>query len=170
MLSRRARREPVSLPPPLLSRSCIPGLGEKGLFALLGVALLLVLAGCGTVKSPTEPAPTPGGLQAFTFTQIQTQFFTPICAKAGCHAVGSAPSGLELEAGQSYGNLVGRPATENGTLARVAPGDPDHSYIVLKLRGDPRITGERMPLGGPYLTADQIEGIAARIRAGAPNN
>jgi mono/diheme cytochrome c family protein len=131
---------------------------------------LLLLAGCGTVKSPTEPADPVEGGTALTFTQIQTQIFTPVCAKAGCHAAGSAPSGLVLQAGQSYGNLVGRPATENGTLNRVAPGDPDGSYLILKLRGDPSISGERMPLGGPYLTSDQIAGIAAWIRAGAPDN
>ena len=54
--------------------------------------------------------------------------------------------------------------------ARVSPGNPEASYMILKLRGDPSITGERMPLGGPYLTQEQIEGIAAWIRAGAPNN
>ena len=134
------------------------------------LALSLLLAGCGTVKSPTEPGPAPGGVTALTFTQIQTQIFTPVCAKAGCHAAGSSPSGLVLEAGQSYGYLVGRAAAENCALYRVEPGNPDRSYIILKLRGDPSITGERMPLGGPYLTSDQIEGIAAWIRAGAPNN
>lgn len=138
--------------------------------AILLLSVLLATGGCGTVKSPTEPSSPPGSVPAYTFTQIQTQFFTPICAKAGCHAAGSSPSGLVLEAGQSYGNLVGHPAAENSSLARVAPGDPDHSYMILKLRGDPSITGERMPLGGPYLTSDQIAGIAAWIRAGAPNN
>ena len=130
----------------------------------------LLLAGCGTVKSPTEPPPASGGGTALTFSQIQSQIFTPVCAKAGCHAAGSSPSGLVLEAGQSYGNLVGHPAAENSTLDRVSPGNPDRSYIILKLRGDPSITGERMPLGGPYLSTEQIEGIAAWIRAGAPNN
>jgi mono/diheme cytochrome c family protein len=134
-----------------------------------GALLALLLAGCGTVKSPTEP-PASGGGTAFTFTQIQTQILTPVCAKAGCHAAGSAPSGLVLEAGQSYGLLVGHRSTENGSLDRVSPGDPDRSYLILKLRGDPSITGERMPLGGPYLTSDQIAGIAAWIRAGAPND
>lgn len=130
---------------------------------------LLLLAGCGTVKSPTEP-PQSGGGTAFTFTRIQTQIFTPVCAKAGCHTAGSAPSGLVLEAGQSYGDLVGRASSENSSLDRVSPGNPDRSYLILKLRGDPNITGERMPLGGPYLTSDQIAGIAEWIRAGAPNN
>jgi mono/diheme cytochrome c family protein len=135
-----------------------------------GALLALLLAGCGTVKSPTEPPPASGGGTAFTFTQIQGQIFTPVCAKAGCHAAGSAPSGLVLEAGQSYGLLVGHQSTENGSLDRVSPGNPDRSYLILKLRGDPSITGERMPLGGPYLTSDQIAGIAAWIRAGAPND
>jgi len=130
--------------------------------------LLILVAGCGTVKSPTEPAPAPGGT-AFTFAQIQTQIFTPVCAKSGCHASGSSPSGLVLDAGQSYGNLVGHRAAES-PLDRVSPGNPDGSYIILKLRGDPNITGERMSLGGPYLSPAQIEGIAAWIRAGAPNN
>jgi mono/diheme cytochrome c family protein len=130
----------------------------------------LLLAGCGTVKSPTEPSTPAGGGTAFTYTQIQAQIFTPVCAKAGCHAAGSSPSGLVLAAGQSYGNLVGRSAAENSSLAGVSPGNPDASYIILKLRGDPNISGERMPLGGPYLSADQIAGIAAWIQAGAPNN
>jgi mono/diheme cytochrome c family protein len=137
--------------------------------------LLLILAGtlgCGTVKSPTEPAETPGtGTAALTFSQIQSQIFTPTCAKAGCHAASAASEGLVLEAGQAYGNLVGRPATQNGSLARVAPGDPERSYLILKLRGDPNITGQRMPQDGPpFLTPEQIDGIAAWIRAGAPNN
>jgi mono/diheme cytochrome c family protein len=131
--------------------------------------LLILAAGCGTVKSPTEPAPPASGGTAFTFAQIQTQIFTPVCAKSGCHASGSSPSGLVLEAGQSYGNLVGHRAAES-PLDRVSPGHPDGSYIILKLRGDPSITGERMPLGGPYLSPAQIEGIAAWIRAGAANN
>jgi rubredoxin len=132
--------------------------------------LLPLLAGCGTVKSPTEPQPEAGGAAAFTFSQIQAEIFTPTCAKAGCHAASAASGGLVLEAGRSHGELVGRSATESG-LDRVEPGDPERSYLILKLRGDPSITGQRMPLDGPpYLTPGQIDGIAAWIRAGAPND
>ena len=144
--------------------------GRRGSALLLDGVLLLGALGCGTVKSPTEPPPEPSGGTALTFSQIQAQIFTPTCAKAGCHSAAAASEGLVLEAGQAYGLLVGRPASGNGSLARVEPGSPERSYLILKLRGDPGITGERMPLGGPYLTSDQIAGIAAWIRAGAPND
>jgi hypothetical protein len=134
------------------------------------LGLLALLAGCGTVKSPTEPAPAAGGT-AFTFTQIQQQIFTPTCAKAGCHATSTAQEGLILDAGRSYGLLVRHAATEQSALNRVEPGSPDASYLILKLRGDPSISGLRMPQDGPpFLTAAQIDGIAGWIRAGAPNN
>ena len=63
------------------------------------------------------------------------------------------------------------PRRRRAVLDRVAPGDPERSYLILKLRGAPEITGQRMPLDGPpYLTPGQIDGIAAWIRAGAPND
>ncbi|HEX4966204.1 MAG TPA: hypothetical protein VF173_35675 [Thermoanaerobaculia bacterium] len=131
----------------------------------------ILLAGCGTVKSPTEPPPAAGGGSAFTFSQIQREIFTPTCAKAGCHAAVTASEGLILDAGRSYSLLVGHPATEQSALARVEPGHPERSYIILKLRGDPSISGLRMPQNGPpFLTAAQIDGIAGWIAAGAPNN
>src|SRR3954466_12750458 len=89
---------------------------DKGL--MMGSLALLLLAGCGTVKSPTEPAPAPGGGAAFTFTQIQREIFTPTCAKAGCHAASTAQEGLILDAGQSYALLVRHPATEQSALNR----------------------------------------------------
>ena len=146
--------------------------GWKGIAPLLLVPILLGGLGCGTVKSPTEPPSSPvEGSAAFTFSRIQAEVFTPTCAKAGCHSAAAASQGLVLEAGQAYGFLVGRPATGRGSINRVEPGSPERSYLILKLRGDPSITGQRMPLDGPpYLTAEQIDGIAAWIRAGAPND
>jgi hypothetical protein len=137
--------------------------------AALGLLISIVLAGCGAVKSPTE-LPSGGGA-AFTFSQIQGDIFTPTCAKAGCHAASTASEGLVLDAGRSYSLLVGHPSSEQGALNRVQPGSPESSYLILKLRGDPSISGLRMPRDGPpYLTAEQIDGIAGWIRAGAPNN
>ena len=132
-------------------------------------ALAVCLGGCGTVKSPTEPPPDPGG-PAFTFSRIQTEIFNPNCVKADCHDATTGQNGLVLEAGRSYGLLVNHPALGSSIL-RVAPGDPERSYLIKKLRGDPDITGDRMPQDGPpYLTPEQIAGIAGWIREGAKND
>jgi hypothetical protein len=55
-------------------------------------------------------------------------------------------------------------------VMRVAPGNPDASYLVRKLEGAPGITGQRMPFGGPFLDAAAIQQVRAWIAAGAPNN
>lgn len=143
---------------------------RPGVGGALAALLALSAAGCGTVKSPTAP-PDDGGGMAFTFSQIQAQIFTPTCAKAGCHVTGIAPLGLVLEPGQSFRNLVRVRAQGNPTLNRVEPGDPERSYLIKKLRGDPDIVGDRMPQDGPpFLTPEEVAGIAGWIRAGAPEN
>jgi hypothetical protein len=134
------------------------------------VLAALLLAACGDVKSPTEPSEEPEG-QAFTFAQVQTQIFTPTCAKAGCHSASAGSGGLVLEAGRSYGEIVNRPAVGNSSLDRIEPGDPERSYLIKKLRGDPDVTGARMPLDNPgSLTQEQMDGIVGWVLAGAPND
>jgi hypothetical protein len=136
---------------------------------LLLLGSLLATAACGTVKSPTEPPAGPEGAP-FTFSQIQINIFTPVCAKAGCHDAATAQNGLVLAVGQSYGLLVNHESL-GSALPRVTPGDPERSYIIKKLRGDPDISGDRMPQDGPpYLTPEQIAGIAGWIREGARND
>jgi len=51
----------------------------------------------------------------------------------------------------------------------VAPSDPDNSYLYMKISGDPRIVGERMPFGGT-ISAAEIEAVRAWIVAGARND
>jgi hypothetical protein len=134
------------------------------------LSLALLLAACGSVKSPTEPE-EPGGGTALTFAQIQAQVFTPSCAKSGCHDAATASGGMVLAAGRSYAEIVNRVSSERSTLDRIEPGDPERSYLVKKLRGDPDIAGSRMPLDRPGgLPQDQIDGIIAWVRAGAPND
>ncbi len=138
--------------------------------ALAAVLQVLATACGGAVRGPTEPSSIPPG-SALSFSQIQGQIFTPSCAKAGCHAASSGAGGMVLAAGVSYAQIVGRPAPEDPQIDLVKPGNADASYLVRKIRGDPTISGSRMPLDGPpFLTPQQIAGIEGWIQAGAPNN
>ncbi|HEY0784042.1 MAG TPA: hypothetical protein VGE98_16410, partial [Thermoanaerobaculia bacterium] len=147
-------------------------LRAAGIGRPLFLSAALVLAACGgKVKSPTEPPAGGTGGQAFTFSQVQSQIFTPNCAKAGCHTSVSQTGGMVLEAGKAYAQIVGHPANENPSLNRITPGDPERSYLVKKIRGDADIAGQRMPQDGPpYLTQAQIDGVISWVKAGAPNN
>ncbi len=64
-----------------------------------------------------------------------------------------------------YEYAVGRPALEKPDRLRIAPGDPDVSFLVDKLRN--REVSTQMPLGAEPLAEDEIAQIEAWIRDGA---
>ncbi len=99
------------------------------------------------------------------FQSIQDNVFTPICSK--CHIGASAPEGLQLDATHSYNLLVGVASVEEPSLERVRPGDPDHSYMMLKIEGAPGIDGGQMPLGETPLPQATIDAIRQWITEGA---
>ena len=143
----------------------------KATRTLAALLALLVLA-CGELASlPTEPEPPPGDTPdpSATFTRVQQQIFTPSCAFAGCHGEINTQEQLLLVPGQSFSNVVNRPSVQS-QLDRIEPGAPDSSYLFLKVTGSPFITGDRMPLGGPNLSVEQITLLRDWIRRGAPND
>lgn len=100
-----------------------------------------------------------------TFAQVQETVFDVSCALSGCHRDSAWPN---LSAGQAYNNIVNVESSRG--IALVEPGDPDNSYLYLKLLADADIDGDRMPPGGPYLTPDALETVRAWIEKGAPND
>ncbi|OFV82126.1 MAG: hypothetical protein A2Y78_09795, partial [Acidobacteria bacterium RBG_13_68_16] len=100
-----------------------------------------------------------------TLSAIQAQIFTPICAS--CHPPNQ---GMDLRAGQTFASVVGVSSSEQPSLQRVKPGDPDNSYLYRKITGAAGITGVQMPFGGPPLSAAQIQLIHDWILAGAQDN
>jgi hypothetical protein len=142
----------------------------------LWTALLLLSSAAGCAGSgqgldengqPISAGGGGGGAITADFQSIQDNVFTPICSK--CHIGASAPEGLQLDAGHSYNLLVGVASVEQSNLQRVAPGDPDSSYIVHKIEGVPGITGGQMPLGEAPLPQATIDAIRQWITNGAPN-
>jgi hypothetical protein len=100
------------------------------------------------------------------FESIQENVFTPICSP--CHSGAGAPEGLMLDAAHSYNLLVGVPSTEVPTLDRVKPGDPNDSYIIIKLTNGPGIVGAQMPYHETPLPTATIDAISQWITNGAP--
>lgn len=120
---------------------------------------------------PAKGADACAGIDS-TFAQIERHVFTG-CTRDTCH---NAPGGghtLTLTPGQAYASLIGV-TPDSGIAAaagrlRVAPGDPERSFLLYKLRGELLAgEGQRMPRDLPKLPARKIRLIEAWIEAGAP--
>lgn len=149
---------------------------RKGLPALLGALVLgsVLGFGCGgdgIFVSSESAGEGPPPQETVTLSTLQSTIFTPRCAIAGgCHAGVDAPFGQDLSSGKAFASIVGVESQEVPGLLRVKPGDPDNSYLLMKVAGDPRIAGERMPFGGPYLEVSEIDAIRKWIESGALDN
>ena len=98
------------------------------------------------------------------FGTIQSTVFTPICSE--CHGPVGASAGLRLDEAASFAAIVGVTSSEVPALTRIAPGDPDNSYLIQKLEGTAAV-GAQMPLGGPPLPQDTIDFIRQWVSDGA---
>jgi hypothetical protein len=108
-----------------------------------------------------------GGIQP-TLQSIQDKVFTPLCS--GCHAGGGAqlPQSMNLTSvSTSFASLVNTASVQVPALSRVAPGNPDNSYLIRKLEGGPNIVGDRMPRFGAALDQATINVIRQWITNGA---
>jgi hypothetical protein len=90
---------------------------------------------------------------------------------SSCHLTAEEPGKLALYTGRAYESLVDVPSVA-GPLKRVAPGDPEESFLVRKLDGTQADVGggARMPMGSAPLPAELVTSIRAWIAAGAPRN
>ena len=146
--------------------------------ACLALLLCICLLGAGCAgngpppASATPPPTTPG---AVSFDTIQTTIFNVRCLSAGCHNSTDRQGNLVLVADVSYANLVNvvpfNSAAQARGLLRVKPGDPDHSFLLIKLTGPPSSDeGSRMPLTPPFLSDADIMLVRDWILAGAPGS
>jgi hypothetical protein len=133
---------------------------RRGFVPVICVSLAACGSGDGFVGSGGASGPL-----APNFDSIQANVFEPLCEF--CHAGANAPAGLRLDAANSYALLVGVASIEQASIMRVAPGDPNNSYLIQKLEGTAAI-GQRMPAGLPALPQADIDVIRQWIAAGAP--
>jgi hypothetical protein len=121
-----------------------------------------------------------------SFSEVQA-IFTRTCAMPACHGRGpnggGGSGGLFLTDGvTSHSSMVDRPSDQVSSVRLVVPGDPDNSYLVMKVEGTMRSRlpvqcavspgrnpcGVQMPqLAAPLTTAERTL-IRNWILAGAP--
>lgn len=110
------------------------------------------------------PAPVNTSAKAVTFSGDMEGLFKAHCAS--CHLNGVALGGLNLS---NYQGLVTGGNVVAGSVFKA--GDHAKSVLYTIVQANPPWPGgNRMPLGGPYLDASQIQTIAAWIDQGAKNN
>ncbi len=105
-----------------------------------------------------------------TLTQLQADIFTPVCSVCHTGAGASLPGSQNLSAGHSFTSVVNVNSIEVPSMKRIVPGDPDSSYLVLKIQGSPGIVGVQMPASGGPLTQAQIDEVRSWVAAGALDN
>jgi hypothetical protein len=112
-------------------------------------------------------------MAAPTFNEVERKILRG-CTTASCHGPKGRAGGLELTYDRARKDLVGVPplneAARAAGLLRVAPGDPDRSFLLAKLTG-PLAEGQGlpMPLVGPPLSANRIAVLRRWIAAGTPD-
>ena len=108
-------------------------------------------------------------------TYVVTKILKTKCQ--GCHGTNPIGDALVLSSvAQARATLFNSDSTPKltyelpGTFPnyRIVPGSPDSSYLFQKISYASPKSGVRMPQGGPYLTAAQINVIRRWIEKGAP--
>ena len=99
-----------------------------------------------------------------TLAQV-SEIFSVSCALSGCHSGAWPAAGLSLE-GDFATRIVGVASGQRPDFKLVNPGNPDSSYLLIKVRGNDEIVSQQMPPGGT-LPAEQVETIRVWIASGA---
>jgi len=134
--------------------------------AVIASLIGALFSGCTGGDGSSLPARVPPGAIGPNFSEIQASILEPNCATIGCHLGAAAPQGLRLDSANSYAMLVSVASTEASSILRVAPGNPDNSYLIQKLEGTATV-GAQMPLGAPALEQATIDVIRQWIGDGA---
>ena len=103
-----------------------------------------------------------------TYEDVALEFLEPLCAD--CHAGASASEGLDLTLEGAYDDMVEAYSLQRSNLMLVEPGEPDRSYLIIKMEGGSRMTGRIMPRGRAARPQGEIDVVRQWIADGAERN
>lgn len=132
----------------------------------LGILVVVAVVGALTMAALVAGQAS----QTVSFDRDIQSLFNAQCVF--CHMTGAESGGLNLEPGLAYENLVNVKSGQSD-LVRVAPNDPDASYLLHKLQGthvNAGGSGSQMPLGGMPWSETELNLVRQWILEGAHNN
>lgn len=142
--------------------------------AAAALAGIVLLAPRGDADAPAPASAPEQSVPPVSFRRDVVPLFVTHCVF--CHMKEGPHAGLILEPRFAYSMIVGVPSTET-PLQRVQPGNPERSYLLLKMQNRHREvggTGSKMPIvpggmsaGVVTATPAQIELVRAWIQSGA---
>ena len=91
--------------------------------------------------------------------------FKRSCAVSGCHTGKHPEAKLVLDRAGMLKATKNVPSRQISSLMRVDTEKPEKSYLLMKIRGDAGIRGQRMPRGGLHLKNEEIKTIELWIRS-----
>ena len=135
-------------------------------------ALAAILSGCAVEDGDERDAGgnniSPAPVAGSSFASEIVPLLRTRCAT--CHLTGQEAGKMALTPGAAHASLVGVRAEGAPGLTRVIPGDPDNSYLVMKLEGTHIArggAGAQMPFGAPPIASGEIAMIRRWIAEGA---
>lgn len=133
------------------------------------VALAAGLAACTSLGEDSIFEGLPDGSVQPTLTSLNETVFLPLCS---CHRLDPPSGGLDMRTAMLPDSLVDVPSQCAGvTMDRVEPGDPDNSFLAVKLaahtEGGAVMCGDPMPQVGSGITQAQLDAVRQWISDGA---
>ncbi|RMG17677.1 MAG: hypothetical protein D6729_08425 [Deltaproteobacteria bacterium] len=142
------------------------------------VVLAPTLAACGGGGNGKKDGGDPDGGVTYepTYESISSNILRGCAASKSCHAADNLIGEVVLDPATAYPTLLNQETKDLPGWKYVVPGDPDSSYLYLKITGDyvqacaqegVADCGERMPLNGELPQA-ALDAVRDWILAGAP--
>lgn len=133
------------------------------LVSLLCFASLSFAQGSKAVAGQQRRVGVPAG--EMTLKEKVSAIFSSSCA--GCHGGQKPRKDMRLEPGVWEKFTINVTSSEREEFKIIAPGQPEQSYLLKKIRGDRSISGDRMPPGYP-LNDSEIQTIHQWIASLSP--
>ena len=108
-------------------------------------SMQLLLVACGDKATDSADTGTTGGDGPEpTWENVRDTVLVPSCGFSTCHALPGA-AGFGVDGETLAEELIDQPAFQDPTVPLVDPGNPDGSYLLMKLEGAAGIDGDPMP-------------------------